>query len=76
MELIDGKEKAQKWVQGLPLVMVTAGITLVVFLMLLDTAILATVGVTFCPSYFFFSETIAYDHKTMSKIAKSFLGPI
>jgi hypothetical protein len=46
MELIDDKDLEQNWVQGLPLVMVTMGITLVVFLMLLDTAILATVGIT------------------------------
>lgn len=46
MELIDDKDREPNWVQGLPLVMVTMGITLVVFLMLLDTAILATVGIT------------------------------
>ncbi|KAH8432704.1 uncharacterized protein LDX57_010331 [Aspergillus melleus] len=33
-----------EWIQGIPLFMVLAGVTLVVFLMLLDVAILSTVG--------------------------------
>lgn len=36
-----------EWIQGIPLFMVLAGVTLVVFLMLLDVAILSTVGIQF-----------------------------
>ncbi|GIJ91085.1 hypothetical protein Asppvi_010050 [Aspergillus pseudoviridinutans] len=35
-------EHPEKWIKGVPLVMVTSGITLVIFLMLLDMSILST----------------------------------
>lgn len=39
----DGGEHPDKWIKGIPLFMVTSGITLVIFLMLLDMSILSTV---------------------------------
>jgi hypothetical protein len=38
-----GEEHPDKWIKGIPLLMVTSGITLVIFLMLLDMSILSTV---------------------------------
>ncbi|KAL4783342.1 major facilitator superfamily domain-containing protein [Aspergillus varians] len=38
----DASEPPAEWISGMPLFMVTAGITLVVFLMLLDVSIIAT----------------------------------
>jgi hypothetical protein len=40
----------EEWVSGVPLLLVNAGVTLVIFLMLLDTSIVSTVGssVLFC----------------------------
>lgn len=40
---IAGEEHQDKWIKGIPLLMVTSGITLVIFLMLLDMSILSTV---------------------------------
>jgi hypothetical protein len=37
------EEHPGKWIKGVPLLMVTSGITLVIFLMLLDMSILSTV---------------------------------
>jgi hypothetical protein len=39
-----GEERPDKWIKGIPLIMVTSGVTLVIFLMLLDMSILSTVS--------------------------------
>jgi len=38
-----GEGHPDKWIKGIPLTMVTSGVTLVIFLMLLDMSILSTV---------------------------------
>lgn len=43
------EEEEMKYISGLPLVAVTAGVTISTFLMLLDTSILATVRSLFLP---------------------------
>ncbi|KAF7131369.1 hypothetical protein CNMCM5793_004540 [Aspergillus hiratsukae] len=69
-----GKEHPEKWIKGIPLVMVTSGVTLVIFLMLLDMSILST-AIPQITNQFHSLEDIAW-YGSAYTLASSALQPL
>ncbi|RLL98909.1 hypothetical protein CFD26_104495 [Aspergillus turcosus] len=69
-----GEEHPDKWIKGIPLIMLTSGVTLVIFLMLLDISILST-AIPQITNQFHSLEDIAW-YSSAYTLASSALQPL